>query len=324
MLQPFRLKAVCKDYLWGGRRLRDLWGKGSGLDVVAESWELSAHPAGDGTIADGPRLGQPFSAFVSDHPEAVSDRQKRDDPFPLLVKLIDAAKPLSIQVHPDDDYAARVEGGSGKTELWYVIDCDPGAFLYLGFERQTPREEMERRMRDGTLVEILHREQVQPGECFFIPAGTVHAIGAGILIAEVQQNSDLTYRVDDYGRRDFSGRLRELHLDKAIDVSRPVPADREAPGARGAVSVPGGTLQVLAETPFFRVGLLELSGVWRCVADETSFLSLLCLGGAAEFVSDSGVSSLKALRGSSIFVPATTGPFSLSGQGKFLISSLGR
>ncbi len=320
-MRPFVLDPVCKDYLWGGSRLKDEWGRGTGLDVVAESWELSAHPAGDGTVADGPWAGRPLSELVREHPEIVSGRHRADAPFPLLVKLIDARLPLSVQVHPDDAYAARVEHGLGKTEMWLVLDHEPGAFLYMGFDRETTREEMERRIGDGTLTDTLRRVEVRKGDRFFIPAGTIHAIGRGILIAEVQQSSDLTYRVFDYGRTGPDGRPRPLHVAKALDVTRLGPADPSAPGARPAAPVPGGRLERLADCPHFRAEGLDLAGRWERAADRDTFHSLLCLEGTATL--RAGTAVLSARKGTSLFVPADAGPFALEGTARFLITSLG-
>ncbi len=320
-MEPFTLTPACKDYLWGGRRLKDDWGMRTDLETVAESWELSAHPAGDGVVADGPWAGRPFSEAVRAHPEIVSRRHGPDDPFPLLVKLIDARLPLSVQVHPDDAYAARVEHGPGKTEMWLVLDHEPGAFLYVGFERELTREKLERRIGDGSLTDVLHRVEVRKGDRFFIPAGTIHAIGGGILIAEVQQSSDLTYRVFDYGRTGPDGRSRPLHVAKALDVMRPGPAGLAVPGARPARPVPGGTLERLANCPHFRVELLELAGRWERAADRDTFHALLCLDGTAALRAGSTV--LSARKGASLFVPADAGPFALEGSARFLLTSLG-
>ena len=320
-MQPFVLIPAYKDYLWGGTRLKDEWGKRTDLGVVAESWELSAHPTGDGVVADGPWAGRSFSEAVRTHPEIVSRRHEVDAPFPLLVKLIDARLPLSVQVHPDDAYAARVEHGSGKSEMWLVLDHEPGAFLYVGFDREITREEVERRVEDGGLTDVLRRVEVRRGDRFFIPAGTIHAIGGGILIAEVQQSSDLTYRVFDYGRLGPDGKPRPLHAAKALDVLCRGPVSFAVPGARPVRPVPGGTLERLADCPHFRVELLELAGRWERAADRDTFHSLLCLEGEATLRAEAAV--LSANKGASLFVPADAGPFVLEGAARFLITSLG-
>ena len=317
---PFAVEPACKDYLWGGTRLRDEWGLGGGMPRVAESWSLSAHPDGDGRVLNGPCAGMTLSSALRQHPQLASP-DAPDAPFPLMVKLIDAALPLSIQVHPDDAYAAQHhEGERGKTEMWYVLDRTPGAFLYLGFRRGVPRGEVERRARDGTLPELLRRIEVQPRDAFFIPAGTVHAIGGGILLAEVQQSSNLTYRLFDYGRLGPDGRPRPLHLERALDVARLEPVDPTPPGARPWQDLAGGRLRVLADCPAFRSGLLKLKGACTIPA-QGRFLSLLCLAGEASLSGEEGV--LAVSRGTSLLIPAGSPACRIEGSAELLLTSAG-
>ena len=317
---PFAVEPACKDYLWGGTRLRDEWGLGGGMPRVAESWSLSAHPDGDGRVLNGPCAGMILSSALRQHPQLASP-DAPCAPFPLMVKLIDAALPLSIQVHPDDAYAAQHhEGERGKTEMWYVLDRTPGAFLYLGFRRGVPRGEVERRARDGSLPEVLRRIEVQPRDAFFIPAGTVHAIGGGILLAEVQQSSNLTYRLFDYGRLGPDGRPRPLHLERALDVARLAPADPTPPGARPWQDLAGGRLRVLADCPAFRSGVLRLSGACTIPA-QGRFLSLLCLAGEAALSGEGA--SLAMSRGTSLLVPAGGLACRVEGDAELLLTSTG-
>ncbi|MCR4818001.1 MAG: class I mannose-6-phosphate isomerase [Fretibacterium sp.] len=307
-MQPFRLKSVCKDYLWGGEQLK-AWGKGENLDRVAESWELAAHPDGESTVLDGPFAGWPLSRLALKHPEAVLPGFQPGSNFPLMVKLIDAKQSLSIQVHPDNEYAARMEGGQGKTEMWYVLDHTPGAFLYLGFEKKIGREELANAISEGMLTGLLRRFDVRRGDSFFIPAGTIHAIGGGILLVEIQENSNITYRVFDYNRLGTDGKPRSLHVEKALAVVRREPPNPAPPGAKAPCAVQGGTLEVMVRCPQFRAGILRLDGRWES-APGKGFLSLLCLKGSA-VLSHEGV-SLEAERGTSLFVPADAGPFALT------------
>ncbi|MDI9371259.1 MAG: class I mannose-6-phosphate isomerase, partial [Synergistota bacterium] len=260
-MSMFRLKPVFKDYLWGGERLKELFGKRTDVSPLAESWELAAHPDGDCTVADGPLAGAPLSEYLRRFPGALGSRVPEGDGLPVLIKLIDAREPLSVQVHPCDEYAARVEGGRGKTEMWCVLDRTPGAFLYCGFQRATELDEVRARIADGTLDQVLHRVYVEPGDVVFIPAGTVHAIGAGIVLAEIQQSSNTTYRMFDYGRRGPDGKQRPLHVERALDVATLGPADIEPPGREGPRTLPGGTIERLTSCPFFTVDLLALDGV---------------------------------------------------------------
>ncbi len=195
-LTPFLLYPACKDYLWGGTRLREQYHKESEQQIIAESWELSCHPDGESVIATGAHEGDTLRSFLAAHPQAAGEKAAAFGQFPLLIKFIDAAGDLSIQVHPDDTYARRVEGAgqSGKTEMWYILDCKAGAALYYGFEHPVSAQQVRAAVKDGTITSLLHRVPVRPGDVFFIEAGTVHAIGAGMTLAEIQQNSNTTYR----------------------------------------------------------------------------------------------------------------------------------
>lgn len=314
---PFTLGAVSKDYLWGGTRLQG-WGKGERLGRVAESWELAALPEGDCVAQDGACGGMTLSQIVRAHPRAVSSSHCAEAPFPLLVKLLDTALPLSVQVHPDDAYAARIEGGLGKTEMWYILDHEPGAFLHLGLRDPISRAGLERAIREDTLLGLLRRVEVHRGDCLLVPPGTLHSIGGGILLAEIQQSSNLTYRVFDFHRLGPDGRPRQLHVEKALDVARLEPLDTTPPGALPPAIVPGGSLEVLAACPQFQVKVLRLNGRWEGEQGD-DFLSLFCLDGRAALRSGSQV--LEARRGTSLFLPADMGPFSLEGEGEFLLSS---
>ncbi len=317
----FRLEPVFKDYLWGGERLKELFGKRTSLSPLAESWELSAHPDGDCRVADGPFAGTPLSEYLRRHPEALGGRVPQGSGLPVIIKLIDARKPLSVQVHPCDEYAARVEGGRGKTEMWLVLDRAPGAFLYCGFERTTEVDEVRARIADGTLDQVLRRVPVEPGDVVFIPAGTVHAIGAGIVLAEIQQSSNTTYRMFDYGRRGPDGRQRPLHVEKALDVATLAPAEARPPGREAPRPLPGGSIERLALCPFFTADLLALEGEARGVTDGATFLSVLCLEGGATL--SCGDDRVKMAKGDSLFIPACDGEMAMEGEGSLLLTSAG-
>ena len=319
-MQPFRLTPACKDYLWGGTRLKTAYGKRTALPVLAQSWELSAHPAGDAVIACGEFAGTPFSRFAAEHPEALGGNCAGAKEFPILIKLIDAAQFLSIQVHPDDDYARRVEGGRGKTEMWYVVNCEPDAFLYFGFEREISAEEMRRRIANHTITEALHKAPVHKGDVFFIGAGTIHAIGAGILLAEIQQNSNTTYRVYDFGRVGADGKPRELHVDKALDVTLRAPAPAGAPGAEMLAETADFRLGRLAKCDYFTVDALALSGNYRREMTGDSFVSVLCTEGGAALSCGGEEFPLRA--GESLFVPADAPGFALAGNGELLLTTV--
>ena len=219
-VEPFvRLLPAFKDYLWGGTRLRDIYGKKCDYEIIAESWELSAHKEGQSIVASGRHKGLLFSEYLDRiGKEKWGWKCQPLERFPLLVKLIDAKENLSVQVHPDDSYALEKENEYGKNEMWYILQCDPDSCIYCGFKRDVTREEVEKAVEENTILSLLNRIPIKQGDAFFIPAGTVHAIGKGSLICEIQQSSNCTYRLYDYNRKDKYGNYRELHMEKALAV----------------------------------------------------------------------------------------------------------
>ena len=243
-------------------------------------------------------------------PAALGKNAAAFENFPVLIKFIDAAKPLSVQVHPSDEYALRVEHEYGKTEMWYVLDCEEGASLYFGVERELTPEEFAQRIADNTLTDVLRRVPVHPGDVFFIEAGTIHAIGAGILICEIQQNSNTTYRVYDYGRVGADGKPRELHVEKAKAVSRLTPSEPGA-GVQPVQVVPGGKVQPLASCKYFTTRRLDVENEMTLDVDETSFVSLVVTQGSGEILGENMVPFTK---GDSLFVPAGSGKVTIKGS----------
>lgn len=303
----YLLNGACKDYLWGGTLLRDRFGKGEELSVVAESWELSTHNDGLTLLPDGTSL----RAYLKNNP-AAGGKSVVDGDLPMLVKLIDARKPLSVQVHPDDAYAARV-GQRGKTELWHVLEAAEGACLYLGVAQDLTREELERRIAENTVEEVLKKVSVTAGESYFIPAGTLHAIGAGCLIYEVQQSSNLTYRVYDYGRVGADGKPRQLHIEDALAVSTLTFVDTTPPGRNEA----DGTIVCC---PYFTLREVAVEGEKDWAAPEDSFCHLLCVEGEIAAVQEERVLPLAA--GSGLFL-AVGERVLLRGKGRLLAVSAG-
>ena len=219
-MYPLLLKPPVKDYLWGGTKLKEEYNLKSEKEIAAEGWMLSCHKDGSGIVMNGEMTGKTLTKVLEIWgKEAIGKNAEKFAYFPLLIKLIDAKQKLSIQVHPNDEYALKNEGEYGKTEMWYVVDCEEGAQLIYGFKCEVTKEEFKQRIKDNTLTEICNFVPVKKGDIFFIDAGTLHAIGEGILIAEVQQNSNTTYRVSDYGRLGADGKPRELHIEKALDVT---------------------------------------------------------------------------------------------------------
>ena len=321
MLKPMLLKAPLKDYLWGGNRLKNEYGKTSDLDIVAESWELSCHEDGLSLVDSGEYKGETLSKLLTGAGRAMLGSKAKDMAyFPLLIKFIDAKGELSVQVHPDDEYALREEGEQGKTEMWYVVDAEPGASLIYGFQQKISKEEFKQRIEDNTLLDVCNKVPVHKGDVFFIKAGTLHAIGSGILIYEVQQSSNLTYRVYDYGRVGKDGKPRQLHIDKALAVT-----ELEVPQATSDKMVdidlfPNMDVKLLAECKYFKVYHSSLHGDSTMHAGEDSFQCLTVLDGALKLTGNG--ESLTVDKGRTVFVPAGLGNYQLQGQAEFILSKL--
>jgi mannose-6-phosphate isomerase len=317
-VRPFYLKAPVKDYIWGGTRLRELFGKEGG-ERLAESWELSCHPDGECYISGGEFDGMKLSDFVKEHPETVGSGFKSGDSFPVLVKLIDAKNDLSVQVHPDDEYAHKYENDNGKTEMWYVIDAAPDSELIYGFSEELSKEDFRKAIEDNTLMEKLRRVPVKQGDVFFIEPGTLHAIGKGILIAEIQQSSNVTYRVYDYGRLGADGKPRPLHIEKALEVTNTKPLDPERPVC--GLELDGVVTQLLADCKYFNVNRHRLIKELELYADKNSFAHVLMIGGSGgELVADNY--RLELTMGSSVFVPAGTGAFAIKGNCDVIVTTI--
>ena len=284
-----RMEPAFKDNLWGGTRLRDVYGKKCDYDIVAESWELSTHKAGQSIVATGKNKGLMLGEYINRFGRGIlgwkCDPYER---FPLLIKFIDSRESLSIQVHPGDDYALQKEDEYGKNELWYVVDCEPESYLYCGFSRDTDEAEVRRRIEDGTLTEILNKIPVKKGDSYFIENGTVHAIGPGVLICEIQQSSNVTYRLYDYQRRDKYGELRELHIDKAMEVTNFHEKDMEAAKTM--------------ECKYFSIEKSVFDGEVSFNLDDSSFRAFVVLEGSGQV--SCGEESLAYRPADCFFVPA--------------------
>lgn len=311
-----RLEPVFKDNLWGGTALRDRYGKHCDYDVIAESWELSAHEAGQSLVASGPARGMPFGEYLTRIGRGRWGwKCQAQERFPLLIKLIDARKDLSIQVHPGDEYALAQENEYGKNEMWYIMDCQPGARLYCGFSQPVSKDEVAARVKDGTLTQVLNEVPVHKGQVVFIPAGMVHAIGAGILLCEVQQSSNVTYRLYDYGRKDRYGQLRQLHLDKALDV-----LDTTArPQILEAQENEEGRARLCA-CKYFSVERQRVCGKTALAGDDASFTALMFLEGRGTVQAEDTTLSWKSA--DCFFVPAGRRPILLEGEGTLLVVRL--
>ena len=311
-MYPIKLKPAFKDYLWGGTRLRDDFGKDCDFDKIAESWELSCHKDGNSVVADGEFAGLTLAQYIEKEGKSVLGTNcEKFENFPILIKLIDAKDNLSVQVHPNNEYAQRVEGEYGKTEMWYVVDCDEGASLLYGFKHNITKEEFRERIENNTLLEVTNSVPVKKGDVFFIEAGTLYAIGKGILIAEIQQNSNTTYRIYDYGRVGADGKPRQLHIDKAVDVTNLCPA-KPYPQSE-PVDMGGWTKKRLAKCEYFTVDVINVDTSAALEADKSSFVNILVLDGGC-VLSSEGNDAVELKKGDSVFIPAGLGKFELTGK----------
>ncbi len=301
-----KLKAPTKNYIWGGRRLIDEYHKTTDCDILAESWELSCYPESASVIENGEYAGLALDEYIEKQGrEVLGTDCSKFDRFPVLIKFIDAKQDLSIQVHPSDAYALKNENQYGKTEMWYVLDAEKGAALYYGFKKDISEEEFEKRIHDNTLIEVLNRVEVKKGDVFFIEQGTLHAIGAGMMIAEIQQNSNVTYRVYDHGRVGKDGKPRELHIAKALEVTNRSPVKkREIP------------LPHMAKCNYFTVDKISLSGDitdrLAGTVQKNSFLHILILDGEGSL--KCGIDELHFEKGDSFFITAGSGRYELCGK----------
>lgn len=307
---PVKLIPACKDYLWGGTRLKEEFHKNSPLTSLAETWELAVHKDGQSTLEDGRTLGEYLNEIG---PEGLGENCKKYDYFPLLIKFIDAKGDLSVQVHPNDAYARKHEGEFGKTEMWYVVDCTEGASLYYGFTRDITAEEYRTAIAEGTLTDLLNKVPVRRGDVFFIPAGTVHAIGAGILICEIQQNSNSSYRVYDYNRRDKNGNLRPLHIEKALEVS-------DLKKAPPHTSPEEGENVTLAACDLFEVRRLRCreSITFRTAPDSFRALTVTAGEGILHF----NKAPFPFRKGDTFFLAAQQGEYTVTGSCELILSKV--
>ncbi|MBP3760482.1 MAG: class I mannose-6-phosphate isomerase [Ruminococcus sp.] len=312
----FKLKPVGKDYIWGGIRLKNEYGKNIPLSPLAETWECSVHPDGESIISDGIFAGQTLGNVLGKYPKFCGN--KNPDGLPLLVKLIDAADNLSVQVHPDNNYALMHENQNGKTEMWYVLDADENACLIYGFEKNFTKQEVRQSLSDGSITDKLKKVKVRKGDVFFIPAGTVHAIGKGVLVAEIQQNSNLTYRIYDYDRRDKDGNLRPLHIQKALDVMNLSPAPEYIP-CDDKITAADYCIETICKCEYFNVKKLNLKNMFSLESDTKSFKILLCTDGKGTVSENDNIIDFR--KGDCIFYAAYSKIAEIKGNAEILIIS---
>lgn len=312
-----KLKPVGKDYLWGGDRLNTEYKKNIPLSPLAETWECSVHPDGPSTVVGGVYDGMTLAEVLEEHPEYMGTKIPEGQEFPILVKFIDAKKDLSVQVHPDDAYAREYEHQNGKTEMWYVLDAEPGAHLIYGFEHPVTEEILRQAVEEGTLDKHLHKQYVKKGDVVFVPAGTVHGIGAGILVAEIQESSNVTYRVYDYNRVDKNGKKRELHFDKAVRVMNMEALTEKQESSRMVQYEPGCAREILRTCKYFETERIHVQPICGFEVRDASFQVILCLEGHG-ILRDGEGNQESFVKGDCLFLPASSGRCRIQGNTEVL------
>lgn len=314
-MEPMLLKPEAKDYLWGGIRLKTEYNKQIAQEPLAETWECSVHPDGPSRIVNGKYAGMTLDKVLLAHPEYMGSKVDPKSGFPILVKFIDAKENLSVQVHPDDEYAFVHENQKGKTEMWYVMDAKPGATLVCGFAHDVTVEQLRAAVETGTLAKHLQRTAVYKGDVFFMPAGTVHAIGAGVLLAEIQENSNVTYRIYDYERVDKNGKKRKLHFDKAMEVLNRKASDAMQQKPRMVHYYPGCSRELLCRCQYFETERIQVTKGFSFSVLDMSFQVLLCLEGSGSIeVKEDAREPVCFSKGDCIFLPAALGRCSVNGE----------
>ena len=319
-MQIYKFNSIVKPVLWGGDKLVAFKGLPACDEPIGESWELSAMPGRESVVADGADKGLTLTELVRRHGADLvgEDVYRRyGDQFPLLIKLIDAKRDLSIQVHPGDEQAMRLHGCKGKTEMWYILDADEGATITTGFRQSLSPEQFDRHLEEGTILDIVNTVSSHPGDVFYIPSGQIHSIGAGNLLVEVQQTCDITYRVFDYNRRDADGNLRELHTEQAREAL-------DYAAYAGLVSAAGDEKggACLLSCPFFEVSRIEVEDSLALeMPMGHSFVAVMCIEGAATLQMD-GASTVALSRGETALIPAVAARVVLTGPATVLTATV--
>ncbi|GAB6099207.1 class I mannose-6-phosphate isomerase [Halanaerocella petrolearia] len=320
-MYPLKFKPVYKEKIWGGTSLADNFNREIPSDFTGESWEIAAHENGSSIISNGRLAGKELMEAIEEEGEKIlgTDAQREDyEKFPLLIKLLDVNDKLSVQVHPDDDYAFEHEDGElGKTEMWYVIDAQEDAKLVYGLYPKVTKEEFATAIERGELEDKLYEVNVEAGDVFYIPTGLVHTIKEGVLLAEIQQNSDTTYRVYDWDRTDQDGKSRELHIDSALDVID-FGAKLQTKVTGLEVEGQGLTREILVACPYFITETLDIDKQYTAKTDGSRFYVLMGLEGVATLTYQDGKISLEA--GETVLLPASLGDYKFEGDCKLIRS----
>ena len=313
-LYPLLFEPNLHSVVWGGNQLRPYKGIEPSNEPIGESWEVSAVPTSTSIVSNGAYAGKDLISLINEDPDAILGKkvnEKYNGKLPLLVKFIDAKRDLSIQVHPNDEMAMREHGKMGKTEMWYVIKADEGAHLYAGFKQEITPEEYQQRIVDGTITDVLADHKVKAGDVFYLPAGRVHAICGGILLAEVQQSSDVTYRIFDYNRPGMDGKPRELHTElaaKALDY-------HVIDNYRTDYTDSSNKAVQIIDSPYFSVRVLEVSKSFqRDLRKYDSFIITMCIEGDCKIRVRSTNEEVLLKQGNSTLIPAAIADYDIIPQ----------
>ncbi|MGL9887239.1 mannose-6-phosphate isomerase, class I [Enterococcus sp. DIV1726a] len=316
MQEPMFLKPIFQEKIWGGSRLRSVFGFDIPNDKIGEDWAISAHPHGVSVVENGEYQGQKLDELWQNHKELFGN--PTEPVFPLLIKILDAEDELSVQVHPDDAYGMKHEGELGKTECWYIIDAEPGAEIIYGHHAKT-REELAEMIQEGRWDDLLKKVPVKKGDFFYVPSGTIHAIGKGIMILETQQSSDTTYRVYDYDRKDANGNTRELHIQQSIDVTT-VPAITPQIQMK-EVRKGNSSIVTYLETEFFNVYEWDIKGI-TSFKKQAPYTLATVIDGAGELVVNEKIYPLT--KGASFILPNDVTEWTVQGELSIIASEPGK
>ncbi|MDO6473452.1 type I phosphomannose isomerase catalytic subunit [Maribacter sp. 1_MG-2023] len=316
-MHPLKFRPILKERLWGGTKLKEVFGKPIESDITGESWELSTVKGDISVVANGSLEGKSLQELIDSNAEELLGKsvvERFGKEFPILIKFIDAKQDLSIQLHPNDALAKERHDSFGKTEMWYIMDADPKAELIVGFNKDVTKEEYAESIDNDTLLDLLNYEEVKEGDTFFINTGKIHAIGAGVMLAEIQQTSDVTYRVFDFNRKDKDGNLRELHTELALDA-----VDYEKKDDfKVSYGHEKNEVNTMVDCQYFKTNFIELTeNLDLDTTQRDSFTIFMCVGGEAKISTAEGEVSIKS--GETALLPASTQKISLQSSGAKLL-----
>ena len=303
-MYPLKFHPILKERLWGGQKLKTVLGKAIESNVTGESWEISGVEGDISVVANGELAGTSLKQLIENRAEELLGKnvvERFGTEFPILIKFIDAKLDLSVQLHPNDKLAKERHNSFGKTEMWYVMDADDGANLIVGFNRDVSKKEYAQSLKKNTLLDLLNYENVEKGDTFFINTGKVHAIGAGVLLAEIQQTSDVTYRIFDFNRKDKNGNLRELHTEQALDAIDYEKKD----DFKVDYNTHRNVVNPMVDCPYFQTDYIHLTENWlQDLTDSNSFTIFICVNGAAQISNNKGTVDIH--KGETVLVPAVS------------------